>query len=163
MPVRPSLAAGAAALTLLVAACTSGHSDRAAAPTTGGTNTEAGPSSTAPALNPCTLFSKTQVQAAVGRKVSSAREAPLGPTCIFTGGNGAVAATVSVQALSFDQTRVRMKDTQTTTVANRQVVCGVYGNTEAIVSVGGERVLVVQAPCAAAFKLVALALPKLTH
>lgn len=156
-PAR-SLAVAAVVVTAGIASgCSSGHSGGSAAP---GRASGTGTTAAVPDPDPCRLVDSSQAQSVLGQPVTT-RVAPLGPTCILSGRSGAVVATLAVQTGSVDQVRRQMSDVEVTTSGTHQLVCGTYGKTMLVTSVGGGSFLEIAAPCPAAQKLAGEALARL--
>ena len=111
--------------------------------------------------NPCTLVSKAEAQAIIGRPIVTAVEAPLGPTCIYQPRGSVSSITVAVESIDFAKIRPQIRGQTRGTVDGRTAYCGDYGRPTTFVLLAGKRVLNVAAPCAIGTRLAAKALPRL--
>ncbi len=159
------LAACTTLAALALNACSSSHTNRsgngASKSSATAAQPEAGSGTAPPSINPCTLLSRSKVQSALGQPVATAKEAPLGPTCIYSSGAGAQLATVAVPQGSAQQVQARMSNAQTTTTGGHQVTCGLYGQPTLVAPLTPTSFLEISAPCPAAVKLAGDALARL--
>jgi hypothetical protein len=113
------------------------------------------------AQNPCTLVSKTQAQSIVGAALRSAKEAPLGPTCIFTFAGRRASITLAVESLNYAKTVGPMKRVTKLTIGGRPAECGTLGTQMLFVSLsGGKKVMNVTASCRIAEAFASDAVPR---
>jgi hypothetical protein len=112
-------------------------------------------------LNPCTLVSRSEAQAIVGKAVGKPVDAPQGPTCIYTPKGAKSLITLSVEATDFSkvQPQSQLRDRMSVKVHGHTAYCGVAGSPTMIVPLTSGHFLVVTAPCpiAASFAGKALA------
>lgn len=152
----------------VVSGCSGSHPGSSSAPTTAASSrlpgdapsASTGSPTTVPAVNPCSLVSRQQAESAL-KQALNVKEAPLGPTCIYTDKAATVVATVAVQKGSVEQVRSQMKQVEVTASGKHQLVCGVYGKTMLVTSLSSGSMLEIAAPCPAAQKMAADALAKL--
>ncbi len=117
-------------------------------------------SSTAP-QNPCTLVTRSEVEAVLHVRVSREIEAPLGPTCVFQVKGDKQSITIAVEVVDVSRELAQMKSKPTELNIQRHAAyCGVLGNSVLLVELRGGRALEVSAPCAVAEALAAKALPR---
>lgn len=111
-------------------------------------------------LDPCSLVSRAQAQAILGKPVGQPVDAPQGPTCIYTPQGAKSLVTVAVVATDFSkiQPQAHLRDRMSVTVSGRAAYCGVAGAPTMIVPLTPGRFLTVTAPCpiAASFATKAL-------
>jgi hypothetical protein len=100
-------------------------------------------------LDPCSLVSRTQAQAILGKPVGQPVDAPQGPTCIYTPQGAKSLVTVAVVATDFSkiQPQAHLRDRMSVTVSGRAAYCGVAGVPTMIVPLTPGRFLTVTAPC----------------
>jgi hypothetical protein len=112
-------------------------------------------------LNPCTLVSRAQAQAILGKPVGEPVNAPQGPTCIYKPQGAARTVTLAVESLHFSTVKPQsqLRDRMSVTVSGHTAYCGVAGDPTMILLLPAGRFLDVTAPCplAAAFAAKALA------
>jgi hypothetical protein len=114
------------------------------------------------ALNPCTLVTKAQAHAIVGATLRSEKEAPLGPTCIFTFAGRKTDITLAIESLNYAKTVRPMKKPAHLTLGGYPADCGTLGTQMLFVSLnGGKKVLNVTAPCSIAEAFARKALARL--
>jgi hypothetical protein len=101
-------------------------------------------------VNPCTYVRRAQVASALRVGSVSAREAPLGPTCVFTAGDRTKGATLSIQVGTLPSERRRMRRLIRTRVGGHPAYCGTLGQPLLLVKLSRYYVLSVAAPCDAA-------------
>ncbi len=111
-------------------------------------------------VDPCTLVTREEAQAIVGKPVGQPVDAPQGPTCIY-GVQGAKApVTLAIQSLHFSTVKPQsqLRDRITLSIAGHSAYCGVAGTPTLIVPLSAGRFLSVVAPCpiAASFATTAL-------
>jgi hypothetical protein len=108
--------------------------------------------------DPCTLVSKAQAQAILGRAISNPVEAPLGPTCIYQPAGTKSLVTVTVASVNFATIRRHLRDRKRIDVNGHTAYCGTYGQVATFVLLAHGRVLNVTAPCAIGTRFAAQAL-----
>jgi hypothetical protein len=115
----------------------------------------------AKALNPCTLVSRAEAQAILGKPVGEPVSAPQGPTCIYKPQGTTRVVTLAVESLHFStiKPQSQLRDRMSVTVGGHTAYCGVAGTPTMILLLPAGRFLDVTAPCplAAAFATKALA------
>jgi hypothetical protein len=101
-------------------------------------------------VNPCAYVKRAQVATALRVGSVSAREAPLGPTCVFTARGRTKTATLSVQVGTLPSELRRMRRATSTRVGGHPAYCGTLGQPLLLVKLSRYYVLNVAAPCDAA-------------
>jgi hypothetical protein len=111
-------------------------------------------------LNPCTLVSRTQAQAILGKPVGQPLDAPQGPTCIYKAQGAKSFVTLAVEAAHFStlKPQAQLRDRILVPVAGHTAYCGVAGAPTMIVPLTAGRYLTVTAPCPLAASFAAEAL-----
>ena len=112
-------------------------------------------------FTPC-LVSRSQARAFLGAPVVAPVEAPQGPTCIYRTQSGKSFVTLAVQSLDIDQLRRELQLPRTLAIADRRAYCGRHGQPMLYVSLSGNRVLSVGAPCAVARRFATTAVARLS-
>jgi hypothetical protein len=111
-------------------------------------------------LNPCTLVSRAEAQAILGKPVGLPVSAPQGPTCIYRPQGAKSFVTLAVEAEHFSQVKpqAQLRDRMSVTVSGHTAYCGVAGTPTMILPLPAGRFLNITAPCplAAAFAAKAL-------
>jgi hypothetical protein len=107
-------------------------------------------------VQPCTLVSRSDAQAILGKPVDEPVTAPQGPTCIYKQPAGEPRVlTLAVESLDFSTVKPqsRLRDRMSVTVDRHAAYCGVTGTPTMIVPLTAGRFLDIAAPCpiAAAF------------
>ncbi len=114
----------------------------------------------AKALDPCSLVTRAQAQAILGKPVGQPLDAPQGPTCIYTpqGARGLVTVAVIATDFSTLKPQAHLRDRMSVTVSGHAAYCGVAGSPTMVVPLSPGRFLTVAAPCpiAASFASAAL-------
>jgi hypothetical protein len=117
-------------------------------------------SSGAKTQNPCTLVSRSQAQAILGRHLDAPVDAPQGPTCIYRarGSSGQITLAVDSTEFSTVKPQAQLKDRMSLTVAGHAAFCGSAGGPKLILPLSVAKFVVITAPCpvAAAFAVRAL-------
>jgi hypothetical protein len=115
-------------------------------------------------LNPCTLVSRTQARAILGKPVGEPVDAQQGPTCIYRAQGDKSFVTVAVQAMHFSTVKpqAQLQDRITLSIAGYQAYCGVAGTPTLIVPLSAGRFLSVVAPCPIAASFAAKALGRIS-
>lgn len=126
------------------------HADSGGRPTTSGVP------------DPCVLVSGAQAQAFTGTAVT-VREAPLGPTCIYTASGAKATVMTAVERLRFSALKPHIKKLSKFTIRGRTGYCGVYGTPVTYVLLSGSQVLSISSACPVGTKFAAAALPKLGY
>jgi hypothetical protein len=114
-------------------------------------------------LDPCSLVSRAQAQAILGKPVTQPVDAPQGPTCIYAPQGAKRLVTVAVVATDFStlEPQTHLRDRMSVTVSGRAAYCGVAGAPTMIVPLTPGRFLTVTAPCPIAASFAAGALKHL--
>jgi hypothetical protein len=111
-------------------------------------------------LNPCTLVTRTEAQAILGKPVGQPVSAPQGPTCIYKPQGTTRVVTLAVESLHFSTVKpqAQLRDRMSVTVSGHTAYCGVAGDPTMIIPLPAGRFLDITAPCplAAAFATKAL-------
>jgi hypothetical protein len=116
----------------------------------------------APSANrPCSLVTKTQASAIIGRPIVEPLEAPQGPTCIYRTAAGKPYVTLAVQTVRFASLRKEIRNARKVSVSGTSAYCGSYGREMLYLPLSGGRVLSVSAPCDTATRFAAKAVPHL--
>jgi hypothetical protein len=119
-------------------------------------------SSGAKPLNPCKLVNLSEAQTITDGAITKAIEAPLGPTCIYSGKNQASGITLAVETESFSQVTRHMSASKHLVVGGHQSVCGRLGTQMLLVPLGRYQLLNVTAPCGIARRFAATAVSRLS-
>jgi len=111
-------------------------------------------------VDPCTLVTRAEAQAIVGKPVGKPVEAPQGPTCIYRPAGARSFITVAVVSLAFSKVlpQSQLRDRISLTISGHSAYCGNAGGQQLIVPLPNGKFLAVAAPCpiAAAFAKTAL-------
>jgi hypothetical protein len=124
-------------------------------------NADTGGHAATPESDPCTLVSRTQAQAILGKPIDTPVDAPLGPTCIYRPVGAKSVVTVTVEAIDFTAIEPHIHNRTRSTVAGQTSYCGVYGQSTTFVPLADGRVLSVAASCAVGSRFAARAVPRL--
>lgn len=111
--------------------------------------------------NPCTLVTVSEAQRIV-RGITSSTEAPLGPTCIYSGSRAPDEVTVAIETMNLAHTVRSVRSAQAVTLGSHRGYCAQLGRGMLFVPLGDGQLLNVTAPCGAARQLAELALRRLT-
>ncbi len=111
-------------------------------------------------LAPCSLVSRAQAQAILGKPVGRPVEAPQGPTCVYRPQDAKRFVTLAVISTNFStlEPQAHLKDRMSVTVSGHAAYCGVAGSPTMIVPLTTGRFLTVAAPCPIAASFAATAL-----
>jgi hypothetical protein len=114
-------------------------------------------------LDPCSLVTRTQAQAIIGKPVGQPVDAPQGPTCVYTarGFKGPITFAVVATDFSTVKPQAQLRDRMSVTVGGRPAYCGVAGSPTMVVPLTPGKFLTVVAPCPIAASLAATALDHL--
>ncbi len=112
------------------------------------------------ASDPCTLVSRAEAQAIVGRPIDTPVEARLGPTCIYQPAGAKNRITVTVESINVAAIKRHIRKRTQLNVSGRTAYCGTYGQPTTFVPLAGGRALAVTAPCAIGIRFAAKALPR---
>lgn len=114
-------------------------------------------------LDPCTLVTREEAQAILGKPVGNPVDAPQGPTCVYSVSGAKAPVTLAVQALHFSTVKPQsqLQDRITLSVAGHTAYCGVAGTPTLIVPLSAGRFLSVAAPCPIAASFAAKALGRI--
>ncbi len=114
-------------------------------------------------LDPCTLVTREEAQAILGKPVGNPVDAPQGPTCVYSVSGAKAPVTLAVQALHFSTVKPQsqLQDRITLSVAGHTAYCGVAGTPTLIVPLSAGRFLSVVAPCPIAASFAAKALGRI--
>jgi hypothetical protein len=112
-------------------------------------------------VDPCRYLSSRQAASALGVASVSAREAPLGPTCVFTPRSTRTKVTLSVQVIQLKRELQRMRHESSTRVAGHLAYCGTLGQALLLMPLSRYYVLEITAGCRAAKAMARAALPRL--
>jgi hypothetical protein len=108
--------------------------------------------------DPCSYVSAVQAASILHVASVTAKEAPLGPTCIFKPKRGKTEVTLAVEVLKISSDVHAMKHVSKLNISGHAAYCGTLGGTLLLVALTHANVLVVSAPCteARAFATTAL-------
>jgi hypothetical protein len=100
-------------------------------------------------VDPCTLVTRAEAQAIVGKQLRAPVEAPQGPTCIYRPTGGRSFITLAVESLAFSKVlpQSQLRDRISLTIAGHTAYCGNAGGQQLIVPLSNNRFLTVSAPC----------------
>jgi len=100
-------------------------------------------------VDPCTLVTRAEAQAIVGKQVGAPVEAPQGPTCIYRPAGGRSFITLAVESLAFSKVlpQSQLRDRISLTIAGHSAYCGNAGGQQLVVPLSNSKFLVVSAPC----------------
>jgi hypothetical protein len=111
--------------------------------------------------NPCVFISGAEAQSIIGSPIAGEKEAPLGPTCVFSFKGQRQTVTIAVESENVATQARYMRKRQRVTVSGHQGYCGVVGRPMLDVSLPGGKLLNVTAPCSVAKALAAKALGRI--
>lgn len=111
-------------------------------------------------LNPCTLVTRAEASAIVGRPVAALRQAPQGPTCIYQVRRGKRLITMAVQNTPFTPPK-SAKDVARVTLRGHKAYCVKRASLVMVVPLAAGHVLNVTAPCPVAAGFASKALARL--
>ena len=111
--------------------------------------------------HPCSLVTKAQARAILGRPVVEPLQAPQGPTCIYRSTRGKQFVTLAVQEASLAQLRKQLSASRSVRVAGTTGYCGRSGRPMLYLPVSSGHVLSVAAACDIATRFAAKAAPHL--
>lgn len=111
--------------------------------------------------DPCTLVSRAQAQAIVGKPIGAPVDAPLGPTCIYQPAGAKSFITVAVESIDFSTIKPLIHNRTQSTIDGRAAYCGTYGQPTTFVPLSNGRTLDIAAPCSVGVRFAAEALPRL--
>jgi hypothetical protein len=114
----------------------------------------------AKALNPCSLVTRAQAQAILGKPVGRPVDAPEGPTCVYPaqGFKGPITLAVVATDFSTVKPQAHLRDRMSVTVSGHAAYCGVAGSPTIVVPLTPGKFLTVTAPCPIAASFAATAL-----
>jgi hypothetical protein len=112
-------------------------------------------------LNPCTLVSLSQAQNITQGAITKVIEAPLGPTCIYSGAGRTAGVTLAVESENFNQVTRLMSVRKHIVISGHRSVCGRLGKPILLVPLDRYTLLNVSAPCGIAQRFAALAVGRL--
>jgi hypothetical protein len=113
------------------------------------------------ARRPCTLVTKAQAEAIVGRPLLEPIQAPQGPTCIYRDRADRSYITVGVQSTTLAELGPQLRRRPAVAVSGRTAYCIRLVTPTLYVGLPGRRVLSVAAPCGVARRFAAAALATL--
>lgn len=112
--------------------------------------------------NPCKLVTLSQAQTITGGAITRLSEAPLGPTCIYSGQGRSASVTLAVETESFGKVTRHMTARKHLLVRGHRSVCGRLGAQMLFVPLGRYQLLNVTAPCGIAQRFAAVAVSSLS-
>jgi hypothetical protein len=112
-------------------------------------------------INPCTLVTRAQAQAILGKPIGQPVSAPQGPTCIYKARGTTRVITLAVESLKFSTVapQSQLRDRLSVTVSGHRAYCGVASGPTMILPLPAGRFLQITAPCPIAATFAARALP----
>jgi len=113
-------------------------------------------------LNPCKLVSLSEAQTITGGAITKLIEAPLGPTCIYSGRGSSAGVTLAVETESFRQATRHMTARKHVVVGGHRSLCGRLGTQMLFVPLGRYQLLNVTATCGIAKGFAAVAVSRLS-
>jgi hypothetical protein len=113
-------------------------------------------------LNPCQLVSLSEAQAITGGAITNATEAPLGPTCIYSGKGPGAGVTLALETASFSQVTRPMTARRHVVISGHRSLCGRLGTKMLFVPLTRYQLLNVSAPCGIAQRFAVLAVTRLS-
>jgi hypothetical protein len=113
-------------------------------------------------LNPCKLVSLSQAQNITAGAITKLIEAPLGPTCVYSGTGPAAGVTLAVETESFSQVTRHMSARKHVVIRGHRSICGRLGKPLLLVPLDRYTLLNVTAPCGIAQRFAALAVDRLS-
>ena len=116
----------------------------------------------ASALNPCGLVSVSQARSITQGSIVTSVEAPLGPTCIYSGHGRKAEITMTIETLRYTQATRGLAHRKAVTVGTHRGACGRLGRQMLFVTAGRGKVLIVIAPCGVARRFATVALSRLS-
>jgi len=117
----------------------------------------------AAALNPCMLVTSAEAHTIVREALISVKEAPLGPTCIYTFKGKLASVTIAIETLNYVKAVSALRKPKRVKVAHSHAsaYCGTLGTPVLIASLGHGQTLNVTAPCRVATGFAVKALKRL--
>lgn len=114
-------------------------------------------------LDPCSLVTRAQAQAILGKPVGQPVNAPQGPTCVYSaqGFRGPITLAVVATDFSTIKPQAHLRDRMSVTVSGHAAYCGVAGSPTMVVPLTPGRFLTVAAPCPIAASFAAAALSRI--
>lgn len=113
--------------------------------------------------NPCALVSLSEAQNITGGAITKMIEAPLGPTCIYSGGTRRAArVTLAVETESLSQVTRHMRPRKHLVINGHRSLCGRLGAQMLFVPLDRYQLLHVTAPCGIAQRFAAVAVSRLS-
>jgi hypothetical protein len=112
-------------------------------------------------LNPCRLVSLSEAQAITRGAITKVTEAPLGPTCIYSGKGPGTGVTLALESESFSQVAHHMTAPTHVVIRGHRSLCGRLGTKMLFVPLARSRLLHVTAPCGIAQRFAAVAVTRL--
>jgi hypothetical protein len=129
---------------------------------TPGSSNDDNTATSAKPLNPCKLVSLAEAQTITRGAITKLIEAPLGPTCIYSGRDSSAGVTLAIETESLSQVTSRMTSRKHVVVSGRRSVCGRLGTQMLFVPVGRYQLMNVTAPCGIARGFAAIAVSRLS-
>ena len=112
-------------------------------------------------LNPCTLVTRAEAGAILGRPIAGLHQAPQGPTCIYEAGKARALITMSIQLTPFDPKKQSAKNVTRVTLRGHKAYCVNDHGLAMLVPLAAGHVLHVSAPCPIASGFASKALARL--
>ena len=112
-------------------------------------------------LNPCTLVTRAEAGAILGRPIAGLHQAPQGPTCIYEPGKARALVTMSIELTPFDPKKQSAKNVTRVTLRGHKAYCVKDHGLAMLVPLAAGHVLHVSAPCPIASGFASKALARL--
>jgi hypothetical protein len=112
-------------------------------------------------LNPCTLVTRAEAGAILGRPIVGLHQAPQGPTCIYEPRKAKGLVTMAIQLTPFDPKKQPAKNVTSVTLRGHKAYCVKDHGLAMLVPLAAGHVLRVAAPCPIASGFAAKALARL--
>jgi hypothetical protein len=113
-------------------------------------------------LNPCKLVSLSEAQTITAGAITKLIEAPLGPTCVYSGRRSSASLTLAVETQNFSHVTSHLSAPKHVIVNGHRSVCGRLGTQMLFVPIGRYQLLSVTAPCGIARRFAAIAVSRLS-
>jgi hypothetical protein len=112
-------------------------------------------------LNPCSLVTRAEAGAILGRPIVGLHQAPQGPTCIYEPREAKGLVTMAIELTPFDPNRQPVKNVTRVTLRGHRAYCVKDHGLAMLVPLAAGHVLRVAAPCPIASRFASKALARL--
>lgn len=112
-------------------------------------------------LNPCTLVTRAEAGAILGRPIAGLHQAPQGPTCIYEPRKAKALVTMAIELTPFDPKKQSAKNVTRVTLRGHKAYCVNDHGLAMLVPLAAGHVLRVSAPCPIASGFASKALARL--